>query len=203
MICQTPVVLVNVYAPNFDNAAFSNSLLSKIPCLNTHLLILGGDLNCAIDPSLDRSSPTTLSPSTMARSFSDFMSLNGLADPWRYNNPQSRDYSFFSHVHHSFSRIDYFFIDHKLLPKVTSSEYLPIIISDHGPLTLDISLSTQPRTPSRWRFNSLLLSDAKFCSTISTAIDDFLFSNKTSSTSHSLLWESLKAYLRGLLYLTF
>ena len=200
MICQTPVVLVNVYAPNFDNALLRSltACWAKSHVLTPTFLILGGDLNCAIDPSLDRSSP-----STMARSFSDFMSLNGLADPWRYNNPQSRDYSFFSHVHHSFSRIDYFFIDHKLLPKVTSSEYLPIIISDHGPLTLDISLSTQPRTPSRWRFNSLLLSDAKFCSTISTAIDDFLFSNKTSSTSHSLLWESLKAYLRGLLYLTF
>lgn len=32
---------------------------------------------------------------------------------------------------------------------------------------------------------------------IAASIDDFLIFNQTSSTSHSLLWESLKAYLRG------
>lgn len=133
----------------------------------------------------------------MAKSFSDSMSLNGCADPWRYQHPQSREYSFFSHVHHSFSCIDYFFIDRALLPRVASSEYLPIIISDHGPLALDIVLSIQPRTLPYWRFNSLLLSDAKFCDKISTFINDFLIFNQTNSTSYSLLWESLKAYLRG------
>ncbi len=49
-ISQTPVVLANVYAPNFDNAHFAQDLLSKLPALNTHLLIFGGDLNCVIDP---------------------------------------------------------------------------------------------------------------------------------------------------------
>ncbi len=40
-ISQTPIVLVNVYARNFDNALFAQDLLSKIPALNTHLLIFG------------------------------------------------------------------------------------------------------------------------------------------------------------------
>ncbi len=55
-ISQTPVVLANVYAPNFDNAHFAQDLLSKFPALNAHLLIFGGDLNCVIDPDLDKSS---------------------------------------------------------------------------------------------------------------------------------------------------
>lgn len=58
-------------------------------------------------------------------------------------------------------------------------------------------LSAQPPTPPCWKFYSPLLSDANFCNTISVPIDDFLIFNKTSSTSHSLPWESLKAYLKG------
>ncbi len=42
---QVPVVLVNVYAPNWDDVQFANSLLSLIPKLNTHHLIFAGDLN--------------------------------------------------------------------------------------------------------------------------------------------------------------
>lgn len=41
-----PVLLVNVYAPN--------KLLASLPNLNPHQLIFGGDLNCVIDPDLDR-----------------------------------------------------------------------------------------------------------------------------------------------------
>lgn len=197
VLCHTPVVLVNVYAPNFDDVGFAKRLLGKIPSLNTHLLIFGGDLNCVLNPSLDRSSLKTTSPSAMSKTFSDFMAQSGCTDPWRFQNPQARDYSFFSHVHHSYSRIDYFFIDRSLLPNVTSSEYLPIVISDHGPVTLDIVLSMQTRTSPHWRLNSLLLSDAAFCNFISNSIDVFLSLNQTDSTSHSLLWETLKAYIRG------
>ncbi len=69
-ISQTPVVLANVYAPNFDNAHFAQDLLSKLPALNTHLLIFGGDLNCVIDPDLDKSSSVMKAPSAMSKIFS-------------------------------------------------------------------------------------------------------------------------------------
>lgn len=84
LLFQTPVLLVNVYAPNWDDAEFSNKLLSSLPNLDTHRLILAGDLNCTIDPLLDKSSPKSTSPSVMSRVFSDFMRLNGCLDPWRF-----------------------------------------------------------------------------------------------------------------------
>ena len=59
-IQRTPVLLVNVYAPNFD-------------ALNTHRLIFGGDLNCVINTELDRSSPRLAHPSYMSRAFADFV----------------------------------------------------------------------------------------------------------------------------------
>ncbi|XDV21516.1 hypothetical protein PO909_026607 [Leuciscus waleckii] len=133
----------------------------------------------------------------MSKTYSDFMKQNGLIDPLRSRNPSIKNVSFFSHVHHSYSRIDYFFIDSTLNSCVNSSDYLGIVISDHSPLLLDIQLSTYKRSPPLWSFNSLLLADKEFCKLISNSIDEFLSFNYNDSSSYSLLWETLKCYLRG------
>lgn len=91
-----PVLLVNIYAPNFADPNFADRLFSNLPFLNTYLLILGGDLNCVINPSLDRSNPRTCTQSSMSKSISDFMTKNGYIDPWRFSNPQAKEFSFFS-----------------------------------------------------------------------------------------------------------
>lgn len=133
----------------------------------------------------------------MSKAFSDFMEQNSLIDPWRSRNPSIKKLSFFSQVHHSYSRIDYFFIDSTLNSCVNSSDYLGIVISDHSPLLLDIQLSNYKPSPPLWRFNSLLLADKEFCELISNSIDEFLSFNHNDSSSYSLLWETLKCYLRG------
>ena len=196
-LCHNPILLVNIYAPNFDDPAFTDRLFANLPYLNTHLLILGGDLNCVIDPALDRSNPRLQAQSSMSKSISEFMLKNGCVDPWRFYNPQLKEFSFFSHVHQSYSRIDYFFVDSSLISKVISSEYHSIVISDHAPLSVNIKLLDRPRFLSPWRLNPLLLSDEAFNSFILSSIDDFIINNKNESVSSSLLWESLKAYLRG------
>lgn len=99
-------------------------------------------------------------------------------------------------MHQSFSWIDYYLIDSKLIPNVLTVNYHPIVISDHAPLSLDIQFSSQPRYPTPWRFNTLLLSDDKFNKFIAAKVDDFIAINKngTDPISCSWLWESLKAY---------
>lgn len=44
---HVPVLLVNIYAPNFK---FLNKLFECLPSLHNHFLIFGGDMNCVIDP---------------------------------------------------------------------------------------------------------------------------------------------------------
>ena len=53
------------------------------------------------------------------------------------------------------------------------------------------------REQSFWKLNSLLLSNDKCCEHVATNIDTFLEVNKKEGISYSLLWETLKAYLRG------
>ena len=141
-----PILLVNIYAPNFDDPHFMNKLFGCLPSLNSSLLIIGGDMNCIIDPNLDSSNPQTLTPSSMARWLSDFVSKNGCTDPWRFYNPHTKEYSFFSLKHQSFSRIDYYSIDARPIPKVLSVDYHPIVISDHAPLSLD-TVFNSPHNP--------------------------------------------------------
>lgn len=52
VLFQTPVIMVGVYAPNWDCPNFMSSLLSSIPCLDSHHLIFGGDLTCLSIPYL-------------------------------------------------------------------------------------------------------------------------------------------------------
>jgi exonuclease III len=159
---HTPVILVNVYAPNWDDEDFIKKIISNIPSQNSCHLIFGGDLNCLINPNLDRSNPASIPPLKMARALSAFMDQVGCIDPWRLQNPNKKTFSFYSHVHHSYSRIDYFFIDKTLLPSVANTEYSAIVESDHAPLILDLYFNLLQKPCPLWRLNSLLLAIKAF-----------------------------------------
>lgn len=194
---NTPVILANVYAPHWDDSSFFSKFFSLLPNMNTHHLILGGDMNCALSPSMDRSSPRTTIMSKTAHAIRLFLNTNGISDTWRFRNPTTKGYSFFSPVHGTYSRIDYFFLDKKLLPLVSKCEYQAIVISDHAPLVMTLRIPTSHTNYRPWRFNSLLLSDNFFVEHISTEITSFLERNQTPGMSSSVVWESMKAYLRG------
>ena len=90
------------------------TLLSSLPNMDTHYLIFGGDQNCVMNT--DRSSPRGTNLSKMATTLQSFMVDYGSCEPWRSLHKDTRVYYFYSHVHHAYSRIDYFFIDKVLLP---------------------------------------------------------------------------------------
>ena len=95
------------------------------------------------------------------------------------------------------SHIDYFLIDSKLLPSVSSCSYNPIVISDHATVVVDVSLPGRSMKRSPWHFNSLLLSDPNFVLTIKNRIDLYISTNVNPDTSAASIWEACKAYLRG------
>ena len=192
-----PVVLANIYAPNWDNVQFFKDLFSLLPNLDTHNLILGGDLNCVLDSTLDRSSPTPSVLSKSAQCINSFCKVYGIFDPWRYVNPTSRQYSFYSPPHRTYTRIDYFLLDNKLTPIVTGIEYSGIVISDHSPVILKLHFPENTPPQRMWRLNNRLLADDNFTKFINSQIVFFLELNDTPDISSAILWESLKAYIRG------
>lgn len=81
-----PVVLLSLYAPNWDNAHFFKELFGRIPEFGTHHLILGGDFNTVLNPSFDRSRSSTIPLSKSAVTINNFCQFSGVVDPWRFNN---------------------------------------------------------------------------------------------------------------------
>lgn len=100
MLQNTPVALISVYAPTLDDDAFFflfcffTRLFANA---DSHCIIMGGDFNLV---------QTKLSKS--AKVVKIYTSQLGISDAWRYKKTQGRAFSFFSHVHHTFSRIDFF-----------------------------------------------------------------------------------------------
>ncbi len=105
-----PVILASIYAPNWDNDEFFVNFFSRLPKVDEHHIIIGGDFNLVQDVSLDRSSSKQSTLTKSANVLLNHASQLGLADPWRFKNPQGKAFSFFSHVHHTFSRIDFFWL---------------------------------------------------------------------------------------------
>ena len=128
-------------------------MISVLPDLNSHHFILGGDINCAIDPLLDKSCPKRCPPSKMAKALLSFMNQTGSIDPRHFLFPDKKQFSFYSHVHKTFSRIDYFFVDSYFLSAVNSVECSSIVISVHDPLLLDLSIVLLQKTRPPWRLN--------------------------------------------------
>lgn len=192
---NTPLVLANIYAPNINDPQFFVNFFSTLPSVNSHHLVIGGDLNCCLH-NLDTTSNRTSANYKVAEVINTFLRDYGISDIWRTLNPNARGYSFFSPVHYTFSRIDYFLVDSKLLPTIQSCTYHARVISDHSPLLLTIMFENSfSRSP--WRMNTRLLSDVNHTDFISNQIDFFIETNATSNISYSVLWETFKAYMRG------
>ena len=119
-----------------------------------------------------------------------------LIDIWRLKHPTAKDYSFFSPVHKSYSRIDYFLVDSKLLSVVETVTYHSIVVSDHAPLSMVLKIG-EVAGRIQWRFDPTLLSDEQFANFLHEQISHFITDNDTGDVDDSTLWEALKAVIRG------
>lgn len=196
-LCNTPVVLASVYAPNWDDEQFISKFFTSIPNIEAYHIIIGGDFNFVQDADLDRSSSRPYSLSNSAKQLVSTAAKLGFSDPWRFKFPDKKAFSFFSHVHHSYSRIDFFLLDNRLLSTIRSCDYHSIMISDHAPTSLDIHFPTYRRPLKPWRFSSYLLANDPFVEHLTSTMQLFFEINDTPDVSRGTLWETFKAYLRG------
>ncbi len=195
-IHNTRLSLVSVYGPNETDSAFftnvSKTLLEQIDC---HLVV-GGDFNAVVNPALDKSqSDTTANPSS--KLLNKFITELNLIDLWRIQNTKSKDFTFFSNRHKTFSRIDYIFFSPSLISSNSSISILPILLSDHSVVLCNISLSDIKAKSPRWRFSISLLSNQTLITSLKEYIKEFLEINMPSDVEPQILWETTKCVIRG------
>lgn len=103
------------------------------------------------------------------------------------------------HLHKTSSRIDDLFAPKIKLCSVLACDIGSITISDHAPVYLKFTHGQAQQCSKRSRFNTHLLNYPHFISYFQTEFQIFYTSNNTPEVSPSILWETCKAYSRGLI----
>ena len=193
---QTEVVFFNSYCPNYDDPKFINDITLTLSQFNVPIF-WGGDFNCILDPKLDRSSHSAYRTSNMSNTLVNNTKDLGLHEIWRAIHPIEKDFSFYSPVHNSYTRIDFFFAPPPFISCITECSYWPRILSDHSALVFTIDFKGPIISPTTWRFNTSLLGNPEFVNSVRHHIDTFSHVHRDSSICPLIIWDCLKAYLRG------
>lgn len=192
------VLIGCIYAPTAYEPQFFPKLLADISSLSCDLILLGGDFNCVLDPSIDQSPPRGTKLRKSLR-LSEFCKDLELFDVWRSVHRSGKDYTFFSQPHKTFSRIDLFLSSQGILDRTRDCSIGSRTLSDHSPITIIVHPPYRDPYSRQWRLNPSLLSCPKFMQYLKQQWKYFSDINKSPEVSSSIFWESAKAYLRGVI----
>lgn len=202
MICVHAIIegvkinICNLYAPNKDDSNFFHMVNKNIGELDEAQILVGGDFNQIQDAYLDRTTYHAAVPRDRL-AIQLMMKDHGLMDIWRVVNPREKEYTFFSHVHKSHSRIDYFLISRQMADIVADCKIGAIALSDHAPVELVMELKSSKPSGGRWRLNVSVLQDPTLKASMETELNNFFDQNIGSTEKISSVWEASKAFMRG------
>lgn len=159
--------VVNIYAPTQNRPKDQIETLEKleefISEMDANNLIIAGDFNCLLKPSLDKNNCTPCqSSSGMVRDrLSLLMEEWALSDVWRIRNPSQGAYTF-RRGHYYASRLDFFLTSAHLTDKDTDNKIEHIDHSDHDMVVLSLRPSATNMGPGHWKFDPMLLGNQEF-----------------------------------------
>jgi exodeoxyribonuclease III len=150
------MILLNTYVPNTgrgtlaeqERCVWHNSLIEWLPDIinSDKLFIWCGDLNVVDQPKLD-TSHHEIRPKTPGaglkqfekNQFDDYISL-GLTDVYRYMNPDTVSFTWFSNFRTDVGwRLDYFLVNNiEKINNIIHNKRLPKSVSDHTWILLDL-----------------------------------------------------------------
>ena len=189
------ITLLNVYAPPGATWGFYRHVLDLMITKAQGMVICGGDFNLRLNPKWDVSRPTQSQNTTVGKKMRKMIKEIGICDVWREFNPTSRDYTFYSTPHKTYSRIDYFFMYNKDIGSVRTCKIGIMDLSDHSPVYLDLNLRNN-KTRTTWILNSNILK-GKLKEEIKHEILLYLSENDNGEVSPVMVWDAGKAVLRG------
>lgn len=118
-----------------------------------------------------------------------------LVDVWRMQHNNVRDYTFYSPVHATYSRIDFFLVEHRLLEAVIGAGIGNMTFSDHVPVSLQIKIGKCQTLGISWRLNEDLLQDKDTDKSIKEELDLLFKINVPGEITEATVWEAHKPYI--------
>lgn len=153
--------LVNVYCPNTRSALFLKKVMNKLEAFRKGRLIIVGDFNFVFDPALETQPLSLRSEGKYLRAIKQKLHKQQLVEAWRILHPRGRDFTYYSLVHSSYSRIDYILLDHQLLEGLVKAEIKSITLSDHVSVVVALDLKDLPTRQKSWRLDESLLHNSR------------------------------------------
>lgn len=188
---------VNVYAPNTSQPEFFHEVCNLVRSIGNDNIIIGGDFNQVRDMYLDKSSQPRPVNDPACAAVDVMMEDLGLVDVWKLFHPQEKDYTFFSHPHSTYSRIDYLLISHLLVSQTLSATIGNIVLTDHAPVDIAISATENIKSTVRWRLNNLLLNCEDYCDYMRKVMKEFWEFDDGLADDIGITWDAFKAFVRG------
>ena len=135
-IQEEDIKIINIYAPNIGAPQYIRQLLRAIKEEVDSNTIIVGDINTSLTP-MDRSSKMKINKETEA--LNDTIDQIDLIDISRTFYPKTADYTFFSSVHGTFSRIDHMLGHKPSLSEFKKIEIISSIFSDHNAMRSEMN----------------------------------------------------------------
>ena len=141
--------------PNRGAARYIGQRFARIKRHIDKNTLIVGDLNTPLS-EIDRTPLQKLSKGTKA--LNAILDELDLIDIYRTLHPRTKEYSFYSNAHGTFSRIDHV-LGHKTgLNQYQKTEIIPCIFSDHKTLKLELNHKEKfGRYSNTWRLRTILL----------------------------------------------
>ncbi len=137
--------------------------------------IVGGDFSCILNPIMDGFPQKISALSPQAKSLNAVCRDLCFVDVWRFFNPLSKEFTYFSAPHGCHTKIDYLFIPRTSLDNISKSCIGKIVISDLACLTINVHLRGDFVQIRHWRFNYTILKDVTILHLTSERRLDIIF----------------------------
>ena len=161
-------LLFNVYAPNNDSpsAKFYEhivNVLKKEDQIYENRMIIGGDFNCPLNPTLDKMGGLLTTRKKIVDQIEYMQNLFNVHDVWRIKHPSQKSFTRSQKSPFIFCRLDYWLISDSLYDMVGNVDIVPAIKTDHSAIILQLhKIEEGVKGPGFWKMNTSILNDAAY-----------------------------------------
>ena len=157
------VLVVNIYAPNEDDAEFYERLFTDIASFNVTNNIIAGDYNLVLNVDIDKSGGNAKTNSKAQVCVKRYMEALDLCDIWRVRNANLKEYTWRRRRPSLIQcRLDFFIISDSLVNMVSGITIGNSFMSDHSLVSMKLKLNNIRRGNGYWKVNCALLQDINY-----------------------------------------